>query len=229
MATRAVVLLSGGLDSATTLAIARAEGYECHALSFDYGQRHVCELESAKKVAAALGAVQHLTLRLDLRAIGGSALTADIEVPKGRSDEAMSAGIPVTYVPARNTIFLSHALALAEVLGAEDVFIGVNFLDYSGYPDCRPEFIEAFEKLANLATQAGVEGRSRFRVHTPLIELSKAQIVARAYELNVDLSLTWSCYAPEPDGRACGQCDSCLLRKKGFAEARLADPVPSAR
>jgi 7-cyano-7-deazaguanine synthase len=229
MTTRAVVLLSGGLDSATTLAIARAEGYECHALSFDYGQRHVCELESAKKVAAALGAVQHLTLRLDLRAIGGSALTADIDVPKGRSDEAMSAGIPVTYVPARNTIFLSHALAWAEVLGAEDVFLGVNFLDYSGYPDCRPEFIEAFEKLANLATQAGVEGRSRFRVHTPLIELSKAQIVARAYELNVDLSLTWSCYAPEPDGRACGLCDSCLLRKKGFAEARLADPVPSAR
>jgi len=229
MATRAVVLLSGGLDSATTLAIARAEGYECHALSFDYGQRHVCELESAKKVAAALGAVQHLTLRLDLRAIGGSALTADIDVPKGRSDEAMSTGIPVTYVPARNTIFLSHALAWAEVLGAEDVFIGVNALDFSGYPDCRPEFTEAFEKLANLATQAGVEGRSRFRVHTPLIELSKAQIVARAYELNVDLSLTWSCYAPEPDGRACGLCDSCLLRKKGFAEARLADPVPSAR
>jgi len=229
MATRAVVLLSGGLDSATTLAIARAEGYECHALSFDYGQRHVCELESAKKVAAALGAVQHLTLRLDLRAIGGSALTADIDVPKGRSDEAMSTGIPVTYVPARNTIFLSHALAWAEVLGAEDVFIGVNALDFSGYPDCRPEFTEAFEKLANLATQAGVEGRSRFRVHTPLIELSKAQIVARAYELNVDLSLTWSCYAPEPDGRACGLCDSCLLRKKGFAEARLPDPVPSAR
>jgi len=229
MATRAVVLLSGGLDSATTLAIARAEGYECHALSFDYGQRHVCELESAKKVAAALGAVQHLTLRLDLRAIGGSALTADIDVPKGRSEEAMSTGIPVTYVPARNTIFLSHALAWAEVLGAQDVFIGVNALDYSGYPDCRPEFTGAFEKLANLATQAGVEGKSRFRVHTPLIELSKAQIVARAYELNVDLSLTWSCYVPEPDGRACGLCDSCLLRKKGFAEARLADPVPSAR
>ena len=229
MPTKVVVLLSGGLDSATTLAIARAEGYECHALSFDYGQRHVCELESAKKVAATLGAVQHLTLRLDLRAIGGSALTADIDVPKGRSAEAMSTGIPVTYVPARNTIFLSHALAWAEVLGAQDVFIGVNALDYSGYPDCRPEFTEAFEKLANLATQAGVEGRSRFRVHTPLIELSKAQIVARAYELNVDLSLTWSCYVPEPDGRACGLCDSCLLRKKGFAEARLADPVPSAR
>ena len=228
MATKAVVLLSGGLDSATTLAIARAEGYECHALSFDYGQRHVRELESAKKMAAALGALQHLTLRLDLRAIGGSALTADIDVPKGRSDEAMGTGIPVTYVPARNTIFLSYALAWAEVLGAEDVFIGVNFLDYSGYPDCRPEFTEAFEKLANLATRAGVEGKSRFRVHTPLIELSKAQIVARAYELNVDLSLTWSCYAPEPDGRACGLCDSCLLRKKGFAEARLADPVPSA-
>ena len=216
MATRAVVLLSGGLDSATTLAIARAEGYECHALSFDYGQRHVCELESAKKVAAALGAVQHLTLRLDLRAIGGSALTADIDVPKGRSDEAMSTGIPVTYVPARNTIFLSHALAWAEVLGAQDVFIGVNALDYSGYPDCRPEFTEAFEKLANLATQAGVEGKSRFRVHTPLIELSKAQIVARAYELNVDLSLTWSCYVPEPDGRACGLCDSCPRRRLGL-------------
>jgi 7-cyano-7-deazaguanine synthase len=229
MATKAVVLLSGGLDSATTLAIARAEGYECHALSFDYGQRHACELESAKKVAAALGAAQHLTLRLDLRAIGGSALTADIDVPKGRSEEAMGTGIPVTYVPARNTIFLSHALAWAEVLGAEDVFIGVNALDNSGYPDCRPEFAEAFEKLANLATRAGVEGKSRFRVHTPLIELSKAQIVARAYELNIDVSLTWSCYAPEPDGRACGLCDSCLLRMKGFAEARLADPVPSAR
>jgi 7-cyano-7-deazaguanine synthase len=228
MATKAVVLLSGGLDSATTLAIARAEGYDCHALSFDYGQRHLCELESAKKVAAALGAVQHLTLRLDLRAIGGSALTADVDVPKGRSEEAMGAGIPVTYVPARNTIFLSHALAWAEVLGAQDIFIGVNALDFSGYPDCRPEFTEAFEKLANLATQAGVEGKSRFRVHTPLIELRKAQIVARAHELNVDLSLTWSCYAPEPDGRACGLCDSCLLRKKGFAEARLADPVPSA-
>jgi len=229
MAAKAVVLLSGGLDSATTLAIAYAEGYECHALSFDYGQRHVRELESAKQVATALGAVQHLTLRLDLSAIGGSALTADIDVPKGRSEEAMGTGIPVTYVPARNTIFLSHALAWAEVLGAEDVFIGVNALDYSGYPDCRPEFIEAFEKLADLATQAGVEGRSRLRVHAPLIELSKAQIVARAYELSVPLSLTWSCYAPEPDGRACGLCDSCLLRKKGFAEARLADPVPSAR
>ena len=229
MARRAVVLLSGGLDSATALAVARAEEYECFALSFDYGQRHARELESAVKLAAALGARRHLTLRLDLRAIGGSALTADLPVPKGRSDAAIGTGIPVTYVPARNTIFLSHALAWAEVLGAEDIFIGVNALDYSGYPDCRPEFIEAFERLANLATQAGVEGRSRFRVHAPLITLTKAQIVARAYELGVDLSLTWSCYEPERDGRACGLCDSCLLRKKGFAEARLADPVPTAR
>ena len=228
MASRAVVLLSGGLDSATTLAVALAEDYECYALSFDYGQRHARELDSAKKVAASLGAHQHLTLRLDLRAIGGSALTGDIAVPKGRRAEAIGHGIPVTYVPARNTIFLAHALAWAEVLGAPDIFIGVNALDYSGYPDCRPEFIEAFERLANLATQAGVEGRSRFRVHTPLIEQSKAQIVARAHELGVDLSLTWSCYAPEPDGRACGLCDSCLLRKKGFAEARLVDPVPMA-
>jgi 7-cyano-7-deazaguanine synthase len=225
---RAVVLLSGGLDSATTLAIAREEGYECFALSFDYGQRHARELESAKQVAASLGAVKHLTLRLDLRAIGGSALTDEVEVPKGRSDEAIGTGIPITYVPARNTIFLSHALAWAEVLDSQDIFIGVNALDYSGYPDCRPEFIEAFERLANLATQAGVEGKSRFRVHMPLITLSKAQIVARAHELGVDLSLTWSCYAPEPDGRACGLCDSCLLRKKGFDGARLTDPVPSA-
>ena len=226
---RAVVLLSGGLDSATALAVAREDGYECFALSFDYGQRHARELESAKQVAASLGAVTHLTLRLDLRTIGGSALTGAIAVPKGRSQEAIAAGIPVTYVPARNTIFLSHALAWAETLGSQDIFIGVNFLDSSGYPDCRPEFIEAFERLANLATQAGVEGKSRFRVHTPLITLSKAQIVARAYELGVNLSLTWSCYEPEPDGRACGLCDSCLLRKKGFAEACIADPVPSAR
>ena len=228
MAPRAVVLLSGGLDSATTLAVALAEGYECHALSFDYGQRHARELDSARKVAKALGAHEHLTLRLDLRAIGGSALTGDIAVPKGRTAEAIGHGIPITYVPARNTIFLAHALAWAEVLGAQDLFIGVNALDYSGYPDCRPEFVEAFERLANLATQAGVEGRSRFRVHTPLITQSKAQIVARAHELGVDLSLTWSCYAPEQDGRACGLCDSCLLRKKGFAGARLVDPVPMA-
>jgi len=228
MAARAVVLLSGGLDSATTLAVAREEGYACHALSFDYGQRHARELESAKQVAASQGVARHLTLRLDLRAIGGSALTADMAVPKGRSDEAIGEGIPVTYVPARNTISLSHALAWAEVLGAQDIFLGVNFLDSSGYPDCRPEFIAAFERLANLATRAGVDGTSRFRVHTPLIALSKAQIVARAHELGVDLALTWSCYEPQPDGRACGLCDSCLLRKKGFAEARLDDPVPSA-
>jgi len=228
MAAKAVVLLSGGLDSATALAVAREEGYECFALSFDYGQRHARELESAKEVAASLGAARHLTLRLDLRAIGGSALTDDIAVPKGRSEAAMGAGIPVTYVPARNTIFLSHALAWAETLGAPDIFIGVNFLDSSGYPDCRPQFIEAFERLANVATRAGVEGKSRFRVQTPLIALSKAQIVARAHELGVNLALTWSCYEPEPDGRACGLCDSCLLRKKGFAEARLDDPVPSA-
>jgi 7-cyano-7-deazaguanine synthase len=225
MGARAVVLLSGGLDSATTLAVARAEGYTCHALSFDYGQRHARELESARRVAQALEAVDHRVLRLDLRAIGGSALTDDIEVPKGRSAAAMAEGIPTTYVPARNTIFLGYALGWAEVLGAQDLFIGVNALDYSGYPDCRPEFIEAFERLANLATKAGVEGTSRFRVHTPLIALSKAQIVLRAWELGVDFALTWSCYEPRADGRPCGACDSCLLRAKGFAEARLVDPV----
>jgi len=228
MAPRAVVLLSGGLDSTTALAVARAEGYECHALSFDYGQRHDRELESARRVAAALGATAHLTLRLDLRAIGGSALTADIPVPKARAAEAIGTGIPVTYVPARNTIFLSYALAWAEVNGAQDIFIGVNVLDASGYPDCRPEYIAAFEHLANLATRAGVEGRSRFRIHTPLIALSKADIIRRGRELGVDFSLTWSCYAPEADGRACGLCDACLLRKKGFAEAGLTDPIPYA-
>ena len=225
MGPRAVVLLSGGLDSTTTLAIARAEGYTCHALSFDYGQRHARELESARRVAQALEAADHRVLRLDLRAIGGSALTDDIAVPKGRSEAAIAEGIPITYVPARNTIFLAHALGWAEVLGAQDLFIGVNALDYSGYPDCRPEFIEAFERLANLATKAGVEGTSRFRVHTPLIALSKAQIVLRAWELGVDFALTWSCYEPGAEGRPCGACDSCLLRAKGFAEARLVDPV----
>jgi 7-cyano-7-deazaguanine synthase len=229
MADRAVVLLSGGLDSATALAIACAQGYECYALSFDYGQRHLRELDSARRVALALGTRDHLVLRLDLRAIGGSALTAEIAVPKGRSEEAIGSGIPVTYVPARNTIFLSHALAWAEVLGARDIFIGVNELDYSGYPDCRSEYIDAFEHMANLATRAGVEGTSRFRIHTPLIELNKAQIVARAHELGLDLGLTWSCYEPEPDGRACGLCDACQLRKKGFAEARLEDPLAVAR
>jgi 7-cyano-7-deazaguanine synthase len=205
---RAVVLLSGGLDSATALAIARAEGFDTYALSFDYGQRHDRELDSARRVATALGAKEHLVLRLDLRAIGGSALTADIPVPKGRTAEAMGAGIPVTYVPARNTIFLSHALAWAEVLESEEIFIGVNALDYSGYPDCRPEYIEAFERMANLATRAGVEGSSRLRIHTPLIRLTKAEIVARGAGLGVDFSLTWSCYEPRPDGLACGLCDS---------------------
>ena len=228
MATPAVVLLSGGLDSATTLAVARSLGHECHALSFEYGQRHARELDSARRVAAALGARAHLTLRLDLRAIGGSALTADIPVPKARTTETMSSGVPITYVPARNTIFLSHALAWAEVLGAEDIWIGVNVLDASGYPDCRPEYIEAFERLANLATQAGVEGHRRFHVRTPLIQLTKAEIIRRGAELAVDFGLTWSCYAPQPDGRACGQCDSCQLRKKGFAEAGLRDPLPTA-
>ena len=228
MPAKAVVLLSGGLDSATTLAIARSEGYECYALSFEYGQRHAQELGSARRVAAALGATKHLVLRLELRAIGGSALTDDIAVPKGRSAAAMAAGVPITYVPARNTIFLSHALAWAEVLGAADLFIGVNVLDASGYPDCRPEFIEAFERLANLATKAGVEGDGRFRIHAPLITLSKAEIIRRGVELHVDYALTWSCYEPQRDGRACGLCDACLLRKKGFAEARVTDPLPYA-
>jgi len=228
MPAKAVVLLSGGLDSATTLAIARSEGFECHALSFEYGQRHARELDSARRLAGALGAKEHLVLRLDLRAIGGSALTAEIEVPKGRSGEAIAAGIPITYVPARNTIFLSHALAWAEVLEARDLFIGVNVLDASGYPDCRPEFIEAFERLAGLATRAGVEGHGRFRIHAPLITLSKAEIIRRGVALRVDYGLTWSCYEPQPDGRACGLCDACLLRKKGFAEAGLADPLPYA-
>jgi len=227
-ARRAVVLLSGGLDSATALAIARAEGFDACALSFDYGQRHDRELDSARRVATALGAKEHLVLRLDLRAVGGSALTADIPVPKGRSAEAMGSGIPVTYVPARNTIFLSHALAWVEVLESQDIFIGVNALDYSGYPDCRPEYIEAFERMANLATRAGVEGTSRLRIHTPLIRLSKAEIVARGAGLGVDFGLTWSCYEPRPDGLACGLCDSCLLRAKGFREAGLRDPVPVA-
>ena len=228
MAPRAVVLVSGGLDSTTVLAVARAEGYECHALSFDYGQRHVRELDSARRVAAALGAREHLVLRLDLRAIGGSALTADIDIPLDRSSADMAHGIPPTYVPARNTIFLSHALAWAEVLGAADIFIGVNVLDSSGYPDCRPEYIAAFERLANLATRAGVEGERAFRVRAPLIDLDKAGIVRRAAALGVDFGLTWSCYAPGADGRACGRCDACLLRRKGFAEAGLRDPVASA-
>jgi 7-cyano-7-deazaguanine synthase len=225
MSRRAVVLLSGGLDSATTLAIARSAGHECHALSFDYGQRHDRELESARRVAAALGAKEHLVLRLDLRLIGGSALTANIEVPKRRSAEEIAGGIPITYVPARNTIFLSLALAWAEVLGAHDIFIGVNALDYSGYPDCRPEFIEAFERLANLATKAGVEGRRGFTIHTPLIRMTKKEILRTGLELGVDYGLTLSCYDPDDAGVACGRCDACRLRLKGFAELGLPDPA----
>ena len=222
---RAVVLLSGGLDSATVLAIARSQGYELYALSFSYGQRHVWELEAAKRVAAAIGVVQHRTAQIDLRTFGGSALTGDIAVPKGRAIDEMSHGIPVTYVPARNTIFLSFALAWAEVLESSDVFIGVNALDYSGYPDCRPEFIAAFEKMANLATRAGVEGRQALKIHTPLIALSKAQIIARGIELSVDYGLTSSCYDPSSTGEPCGQCDSCLLRQKGFRENGIEDPL----
>ena len=220
---KAICLLSGGLDSATCLALARHDGYACYALSFDYGQRHRVELAAAERVAAHFGADRHIVARIGLDAFGGSALTADIDVPKARSVDAMSRGIPVTYVPARNTIFLSFALAWAEVLESSDIFIGVNALDYSGYPDCRPEFIEAYERMANLATKAGVEGRTRLRVHTPLIGFSKAQIVRLAAELGVPFGLTHSCYDPAPDGTPCGQCDSCLLRRKGFEEAGIED------
>jgi 7-cyano-7-deazaguanine synthase len=222
---RAVVLLSGGLDSATVLAIARSQGYELYALSFSYGQRHIWELEAAQKVAATIGAAEHKVAQIDLRVFGGSALTDDIAVPKGRAMEEMGYGIPVTYVPARNTIFLSFALAWAEVLGSSDIFIGVNALDYSGYPDCRPEFIEAFEKMANLATKAGVEGRQALRIHTPLIAMSKAEIIAKGIELGVDYGLTGSCYDPSATGEPCGQCDSCLLRQKGFRENGIDDPL----
>jgi 7-cyano-7-deazaguanine synthase len=225
---RAVVLLSGGLDSATVLAIARADGYEVYALSFAYGQRHSWELECARTVAAAGGAAEHRVATIDLRAFGGSALTADIAVPKGRTEAEMSGEIPITYVPARNTIFLSYALAWAEVLGSSDIFIGVNALDYSGYPDCRPEFIEAFERLANLATKAGVEGRQRLKIHAPLLQLTKAEIIARGLELGVDYGLTSSCYDPSLAGEACGQCDSCVLRLKGFRENGMSDPVKYA-
>ncbi len=220
----AVILLSGGLDSATTLAIARADGFVCHALSFRYGQRHAIELDAAAKVAAALGAASHTVCDIDLRTFGGSALTADIDVPKGRSADEMGHGIPVTYVPARNTIFLSFALALAEVRGATDIFLGVNALDYSGYPDCRPEFIAAYEKMANLATKAGVTGSDVLTIHTPLIYLTKAQIIQKGLELGVDYGVTSSCYDPATDGAACGTCDSCRLRLKGFKEADATDP-----
>jgi len=224
----AVVLLSGGIDSTTTLAIALAEGYEAYALSFEYGQRHQIETETARRVADSLGAKEHRIARIDLRVFGGSALTDDVDVPKKRSETEIAHGIPVTYVPARNTIFLAYALAWAELISAADIFLGVNAIDYSGYPDCRPEFIEAFETLANVGTKAGVEG-GRFHIHTPLIKLSKAEIIRKAVELGVRLSLTHSCYDPSPEGLACGECDSCLLRLKGFREAGLKDSIRYAK
>ena len=223
---KAVVLLSGGLDSATTLAIARELGFAPCALTFRYGQRHAIEIDAAHRIAKAFSIAPPVVVDFDLRTFGGSALTGAIDVPKGRSDEQMAAGIPVTYVPARNTIFLSFALAWAEVLGANDIFAGMNAIDYSGYPDCRPEYIEAFERMANLATKAAVEGKQHIRIHTPLIRLSKAEIIRRGLELGVDYSLTNSCYDPALDtGAACGQCDACQLRLKGFAANGVADPI----
>ncbi len=223
---RAVVLLSGGLDSATALGIARSEGFETHALTVFYGQRHAAEIEAARAVAKMLGAAQHVELSLDLRRFGGSALTADIDVPKDRLADDMAHGIPITYVPARNSIFLAMALGWAEVLQAFDIFVGVNALDYSGYPDCRPEFIAAFESLANVATKAGVEGTGRFRIHAPLIDLSKAEIIKRGAALGVNYGVTSSCYDPDPESHAaCGRCDSCQLRARGFAEAGVSDPT----
>ncbi|MSR54409.1 MAG: 7-cyano-7-deazaguanine synthase QueC [Gemmataceae bacterium] len=225
---KAVLLLSGGLDSATTFAIAKEQGFAVYALSIDYGQRHRVELERATQIAHRLGAVEYRTVKLDLRCLGGSALTDDISVPKGRTADEMDHGIPVTYVPARNTLLLGLALAFAESIGAFDIFFGANVLDYSGYPDCRPEFLEAFERLANLATKAGVEGTGRFRVHAPLLKLTKAEIIREGTRLGVDYSMTLSCYDPDQLGQPCGQCDSCQLRKKGFAEAGLADPAQIA-
>ncbi len=225
MSRPAVILLSGGLDSATTAAIAKEQGFELFAISFDYGQRHRFELESSRRVAQSLGITRHVTMKIDLAQFGTSALTGEIDVPKDRSHAAMETGIPVTYVPARNTVFLSLALAYAEVTGAADIFLGVNAVDYSGYPDCRPQFVTAFERLANLATKAAVEGKLRLRVHAPLIRLTKAEIIRRGTELGVDYSLTHSCYDPDPTGRSCGHCDACLLRRKGFAEAGLTDPL----
>jgi 7-cyano-7-deazaguanine synthase len=224
----AVVLLSGGLDSATALAIAKSQGYETYVLSFDYGQRHKRELEAARKIAGSLGAKEHRIVKIDSQIFGGSALTNDVDVPKGRSEDEVGAGIPVTYVPARNIIFLAHALAWAETIGAGHIFIGANAIDYSGYPDCRPEFLALFETAANVGTKAGVEG-ARLQIHAPLIKLSKADIVRKAVELKVDLSLTHSCYDPAPDGRACGKCDSCQLRVKGFREAGVQDPIQYAQ
>ncbi len=222
---KAVVLLSGGLDSATVLAIARAEGFDPYAMTFRYGQRHQAEIEAARRVAAAAGVAAHVFVDIDLRLFGGSALTADIDVPKGRAPAEMAAGIPVTYVPARNTIFLSFALAWAEVLGAADIFIGVNALDYSGYPDCRPAYIAAFQAMANLATRDGVEGGRRLQIRAPLIAMTKAEIIRRGGALGVDYAVTSSCYDPAPGGEACGACDACQLRQKGFAEAGLRDPA----
>jgi 7-cyano-7-deazaguanine synthase len=228
-AKHAVVLLSGGLDSATALAVARRDGFVCHALTVAYGQRHAAELEAARRVAASLGAAERRVVGVDLRAFGGSALTADLPIPQDRSAETMSNGIPITYVPARNTVFLALALGWAEALGCFDIFIGVNSIDFSGYPDCRPEFIAAFEQLANLATKAGVEAQGRFRIHAPLIRLSKAEIIRLGTSLGVDYALTHSCYDPAPDGAACGHCDSCLLRRAGFEAAGVPDPTRYAR
>lgn len=222
---KAVILASGGIDSTTAMAIAKREGFELYSLTFDYGQRHAVELEAARRAAISLGARRHLVIRIDLGAIGGSALTADIAVPRGRSEDDMQSSIPVTYVPARNTIFLSHALAWAEVLEAADIFIGVNAVDYSGYPDCRPEYIRAFETMANLAIKAAVEGKLRIAIRTPLIRMTKAEIIRAGVALGVDYGLTHSCYNPDARGRACGGCDSCLLRKKGFHEAGIPDPT----
>jgi len=225
MTRSAIILLSGGLDSATTAAIARQEGFDLYALSVDYGQRHRFELEAAQRVCESLGVKRHAVVKVDLAQFGGSALTGSIPVPKNRPAAEIAHGIPVTYVPARNTVFLSLALAYAEVMGAADIFIGVNAIDYSGYPDCREEFIDAFQGLANLATKAGVEGRLKFMIHTPLIEMTKAQIIRRGMELGVDYSLTHSCYDPDLQGIACARCDACQLRRKGFQDAGLKDPV----
>lgn len=225
----AVVLLSGGLDSTTTLAISKSQGFTPYALTFRYGQRHDAEISASKRISTQLGVVQHIIAEIDLRVFGASALTSNIAIPKGRSTSEMSSGIPVTYVPARNTVFLSFALAWAEVLGAQDVFIGVNAIDYSGYPDCRPEFIESFETMANFATKAGVEGKQKLKIHTPLINLTKAQIIRCGVDLGLDYSITHTCYDPDSSGDACGECDACKLRLKGFGDAGIADPAPYRR
>ena len=222
---KAVVLLSGGIDSTTTLAIAKSEGFGLYAISFNYGQRHTCELKAAQRVAEAMGVKQHIIISFDLRAIGGSALTDDIDVPKGRDEEEMGGDIPITYVPARNTVFLSFALGWAEMLEAFDIFFGANILDFSGYPDCRPEYLRAYEAMANLATKAGVEGKGKFTIHAPLIKMTKAEIIRTGIALGVDYRLTYSCYDPTEEGLACGECDSCILRKKGFRESGVPDPT----